>query len=72
MNLADIALYKQSRYKPGQTLRVPEVSGSQISRQSAHAGAKFVSSGFILQKIFLVLISVSHNAERCKIFLFLF
>jgi hypothetical protein len=43
MNLTNIALYKQSPYRPGQALRFPEVWGSQISRQLAHAGGKVVS-----------------------------
>jgi hypothetical protein len=34
---------KLSRYKPGQALGVPGVSGSRISIQSAHGGAKVVS-----------------------------
>ena len=34
---------QHSRYKPGQTLRVPELWGSQILRQSAHEGDKVVS-----------------------------
>ena len=34
---------KQPHYRPGETLRVPKGSGSQISRQSAHEGGEFVS-----------------------------
>ena len=52
---------KQSRYRPGQTLRVPGVWGSQISRQSAYEGDKVVSPTHrppLPQEIFLVLISV--------------
>jgi len=34
---------KQSLYTPGQTLKVPQDWGSQISRESAYEGGKFVS-----------------------------
>jgi len=34
---------EESSYKPGQALRTPGVQGSQVSRQSAHEGGKFVS-----------------------------
>jgi len=46
---------------PGQALMVPEGSGSQISRQSAHEGGKVISLTYrppLPQEIFLVLISV--------------
>jgi hypothetical protein len=45
---------QQSHYRPGQALRAPGGSGSQISRQSAHECDKVVSP----QEIFLVLITV--------------
>jgi hypothetical protein len=34
---------KKSQYRPGQTLWVPEVWGSKISKQSAYEGSKIVS-----------------------------
>jgi len=53
---------KQSHYRPGQVLRVPEVWGSQISRQSANEDGKVVSPThrppLPPRKYFLVLISV--------------
>ena len=57
---------KQSHYRPGQAVRVPEGWCSQISRQSAHEGGKVVShtdrpslhTHTHTQEIFLVLVSV--------------
>jgi hypothetical protein len=52
---------KQFYYRPRQALRVPGGWGTQISRQSAHEGGKFVSPTHwppLPQEIFLILISV--------------
>ena len=51
---------KETLYRPGQTLRVPESSGSQISSQSVQEGGNcqpYTPAAFTPQEIFLVLIS---------------
>ena len=56
------SIIKQSHYRPGQALSVPEVWASQISRQSAHEGGRVVSPTHrspLPLEIFLVFISVS-------------
>jgi hypothetical protein len=57
---------KQSHYRPGQTLRVPEVWGSQISRQLVHEVGKVITthrSPFPLKEIFLLLIYIRSISE---------
>jgi len=42
-NTESLMFYYKFHYRPGQTLRAPEVRGCQISRQLAHESGKVVS-----------------------------
>jgi len=64
----NLKLYLQA---PGQALRVPGGSDSQITRQSARVGNKFVSSThrqpLSSQEMFLVLICVSSLSSLLEV-----
>jgi len=48
---------KQFPYRPGQTLRVPEGSGTQVSKQSTHEACQPCALiAFTPQEVFLVLL----------------